>query len=83
MCGEIYCKDCRHKCKEDVTDREVELLWEELEDIPVYENENYELCLEVDFEGWNKGTTQSEIWNWFNKHHSKGITYLVNEYEPE
>ena len=24
MCGEIYCKDCKHKCKEDVNDREVE-----------------------------------------------------------
>lgn len=83
MCGEIYCKDCKYRCKEDVTDREVEKLWDELEDIPVYENEDYELCLEVDFEGWEKGTTQSVLWDWFNTHHSKGLMWLVNEYEPE
>ena len=77
MCTDIYCKDCRHKCKEDVNDREVEKLWEELEDVPVNENE----CLDCDWQGWNKGTHREEIWHWFDEHHSKGVGWLINEYE--
>lgn len=77
MCTDIYCKDCRHKCKEDVNDREVEKLWEEFEDVPFNENE----CLDCDWQGWNKGTYREEIWHWFDKHHSKGVGWLMNEYE--
>ena len=77
MCGEIYCKDCRHKCKEDVNDREVENLWDELEDVPVDENE----CLDVDWQGWSKGTHREEILYWFDEQHSKGVGWLMNEYE--
>ena len=62
-------------------DREIEKLWEELEDIPVYEDENYELCLDVDWFSWNKGTSVDEIWHWFDEHHSKGVGWLMNEYE--
>ena len=62
-------------------DREIEKLWEELEDIPVYEDENYELCLDVDWLSWNKGTSVDEIWHWFDEHHSKGVGWLMNEYE--
>lgn len=63
------------------SDYQVEQLWEELEDVPVYENEKYELCLDVDWQGWSKGTTQDEIWHWFDENHSKGIGWLMNEYE--
>ena len=62
-------------------DKEIEKLWEELEDIPVYEDENYELCLDADWLGWNKGTSVDEIWHWFDEHHSKGVGWLMNEYE--
>ena len=81
MCGEIYCNNCRHKCKEDINDREVENLWDELEDVPVYENERFELCLDVDWQGWSKGTDVETIWHWFDEHHSKGVGWLMNEYE--
>ena len=77
MCGEIYCKDCRHKCKEDVNDREVENLWDELEDVPIDEND----CLDVAWQGWDKGTHREEIWHWFDERHSKGVGWLMNEYE--
>ena len=77
MCGEIYCKNYKHKCKEDVNDREIENLWNELEDVPVDENE----CLDVDWQGWNKGTHRKEIWYWFDEHHSKGVGWLMNEYK--
>lgn len=79
MCGEIYCKDCMHKCKEDINDREVEELWEEFEDVPTDENE----CIDIDWQGWEKGTHRYDIWYWFDEHHSKGVGWLVNEYEPE
>ena len=62
MSGEIYCKDCRHKCKEDLNDREIEKLWNELEDVPVDENK----CLDIDWKGWNKGTHREEILHWFD-----------------
>lgn len=62
-------------------DKEIEKLWEELTDIPVYEDENDELCLDADWLSWNKGTSVDEIWHWFDEHHSKGVGWLMNEYE--
>lgn len=79
MCDLFDCKDCRHKCKNNATDREVELLWEELEDIPTDEND----CLCVDWQGWSKGTDRDEIWHWFDEHHSKGVVWLVNQYDMD
>lgn len=60
-------------------DRLVELLWETLIDIPCDENNFLEY-------GWfifEAGTSSEEIWGWFNKHHSKGVHYLLYEYESE
>lgn len=65
-----------------LTDKEVEALWEQLEDVPVYENEKAELCLDVDWQSWPKGTDVDTIWHWFDQHHSKGVGWLMNEYEP-
>jgi hypothetical protein len=65
----------------ELTDREVEKLWEELEDVPFDENENGRLVLANDWYGWSKGTMREDIWSWFAGHHSKGITWLVYEYE--
>ena len=62
-------------------DKEIEKLWEELEDITVHEDENYELCLDEDWQGWSKGTSVDEIWHWFDEHHSRGVGWLMNEYE--
>lgn len=81
MCDLLDCHDCRHKCKYNITDKEAENLWNELENVPVYENEKYELCLDVDWQGWSKGTDVETIWHWFDEHHSKGIGWLMNEYE--
>ena len=65
----------------ELTDREVEKLWEELEDVPFEEDENHRLILANDWYGWKKGTMRVDIWSWFAGNHSKGITYLVYEYE--
>lgn len=78
MCDLMDCKDCSHACKDYANDTEIEKLWEELEDILTDEND----CLAVDWQGWNKGTDKNDIWHWFDEHHSKGVGWLINEYEP-
>lgn len=70
-------------CQYNITDNELEELWQDLEDIPLYENEDYELCLDTDWRGWEKGTNIQTIWHWFDEHHSKGVGWLMNEYEPD
>lgn len=40
-----------------MTDIEIEKLWDELEDVPIDEDE----CLDADWHGWSKGTHREEI----------------------
>ena len=80
MCSKIYCRKCKRNCSGNAKDREIEKLWDELTDVPMYEDENYELCLDVDWQGWTKGTDVETIWHWFDEHHSKGVGWLMNEY---
>ena len=78
-------------------DKQIEKLWEEFEDVlfiegnDLYEedNEKYEdwkdsstLVLASEWNGFDTGTDRETIWTWFNKQHSKGINWLMNEYEP-
>lgn len=62
-------------------DKKIEELWEQLEDVPFIEDEEHELILDDDFLGFKKGTTREEIWHFFDERHSKGIYYLLYEYE--
>lgn len=81
MCDLMDCKDCRHLCKNEINDYEVEKLWEEFEDVLFIEDDNSDdscsLVLSDDWQGWYKGTNRDTIWNWFDKHHSKGIHWLL------
>lgn len=66
-------------------DKKMESLWEELEDIPFIEDEKGRLILDTN-ESWHNfepGTTKAQIWHYFDINHSKGINYLVNEYESK
>lgn len=78
-------------------DEQIEKLWEEFEDVlfvegnDLYEedNEKYEdwkdsstLVLASEWNGFDAGTDRETIWCWFNKQHSKGVNWLINEYEP-
>ena len=55
-------------------DEELEKLWAELEDVPMNpETEE----LEGHFLNWGPGVDRDEIWQWFDKRHSKGIAYLL------
>ena len=61
----------------------LEEMWDELEDVPVYENEKYQLCLDVDWQWWKRGTDVETIWHWFDEQHTKGVGWLMNEYESK
>jgi len=71
--------------KMNLQDKEMESLWEKLEDIPFVEDEEGRLILDSD-EPWHNfepGTEREEIWRYFDKKHSKGISYLLYEYEND
>ena len=86
MCDLLDCKDCRRLCKNEIDDTKVEKLWEEFEDVLFVEDKDSDdscyLVLSDDWQGWLKGTNRDTIWYWFDEHHSKGIGWLLNEYEP-
>ena len=77
-----------------MTDKELEQLWQELEDILLVEakdfyagNPDYRddigLVLASDWNGFDAGTYRDCIWHWFDEHHSKGVGWLLNEYDPD
>ena len=55
------------------TDKALEKLWAEFEDVPM--NPETE-CIEEEFLGFSKGTHREEIWRWFDKRYSRGVAYL-------
>lgn len=59
-------------------DKQIENLWESLEDVPV--NPETEQ-LEDKFMKFPVGTDKEEIWHWFDERHSKGVHYLLYEKE--
>ena len=61
----------------DNNDRLVELMWETLADVNIDEDE----CTEQHWFAFPTGTYREDIWHWFDEHHSKGIAWLMNEYE--
>lgn len=71
--------------KMNLQDKEMESLWEKLEDIPFIEDEDGRLILDLaePWHGFVPGTTKEEIWHYFDRNHSKGINYLMNEYESK
>lgn len=66
--------------EQEALDIKMEKFWESLEDVPFIENENKELVLDGEFLFFEKGTPVEVIWSFFDKNHSKGVAYLMNEY---
>lgn len=66
--------------EDHLTDSEVEELWRSLEDVPM--NPETER-MEKPFLIFPAHTEREEIWKWFDKHHSKGIAYLMYGAEPQ
>jgi hypothetical protein len=69
--GEVYELDVE---EEELSDDDLEYLWEALGDIPV--NDDGEI--EQPFLKWSVGTDREEIWHWFDEHHSEGVKNLMN-----
>jgi len=61
-----------------LNDTHLEKLWDELGDIPFDEDSEDEIILAVDFNIFQKGTAQYNIWHWFDEKHSKGVAYLLS-----
>ena len=64
---------------QDTIDKNVEALWKELESVPVDRNGN----LRAAWKAYPKGTNKNEVYGWFNRHHSKGLSYLMEEVKKE
>lgn len=64
-------------------DELLEKLWKGLEDVPFAENQGMEYLDDcyLDFEVGE--TTKEDIWHWFDDRYSKGIHYLLYEYDEE
>lgn len=53
-------------------DRELEILWSILGDIPCNDDDESE----EDFIGFEAGTNRFDIWHWFDEKYSKGVAVL-------
>lgn len=56
-------------------DEFLESKWEEFGNISIDDDE----CIEEDWFGFNKGTHREEIWDWFDRQHTKGVYWLMYE----
>lgn len=59
----------------------VENLWEELENVSFDEDADGRLYLSQPWHDFPAGTEREEIWHWFDETHSKGVAWLLYEYE--
>lgn len=66
-----------------VDDKKLEELWQELGDVLFVEDEGKRLVLSSDWLHFEPGTEREEIWKWFDKHHSNGVVWLMNDFEKE
>lgn len=60
---------------QDTIDKNVEVLWKEFQSVPVDRNGNFKTT----WYAFPKGTNKNEVYRWFERHHSKGLSYLMEE----
>lgn len=70
--GATYC---------ELDDSYIEEKWKELEDILFFEDKDKNLVLVSDWFIFDKKEYRDDIWHWFDKYHSKGIGWLINDFE--
>ena len=58
-------------------DELIEAIWETLTDVNIDEDE----CTEQNWFVFPIGTYIDDIWHWIDERHSKGVGWLINEYE--
>lgn len=61
---------------QETIDKNVETLWEEFQSVPVDHNGNLKAAWYAFPKGINKTIV---VYDWFNRHHSKGLSYLMAE----
>lgn len=64
---------------QDVIDKNIEILWKEFQNVPVDCNGN----LKAAWYAFPKGTNKNAVYDWFNRHHSEGLAYLIEEVKKE
>ncbi|MFQ7494897.1 hypothetical protein [Faecalibacillus intestinalis] len=60
---------------QNIIDKNVEALWIEFQNVPVDRNGN----LKAAWYAFPKGTNKNTVYDWFNRHYSKGLSYLMEE----
>lgn len=64
---------------QDTIDKNVETLWKEFQNVPVDRNGN----LKTAWYAFPKGTNKNDVYDWFNRHYNKGLSYLMEEVKKE
>ena len=64
---------------QETIDKNIEALWKEFQSVHVDHNGN----LRAAWYAFLKGTNKNEVYGWFNRHHSKGLSYLMEEVKKE
>ena len=59
-----------------MTDKEIEQMWKDFENVIFNEDEDGEFILSKNWKYFGKGTLRSDVWSWFDEHHSKGVGFL-------
>lgn len=57
----------------ELDDEKLEFLWEQFSDVLIDDDE----CILDDFIGFECGTHREEVWSWFDRHYSKGLSALM------
>lgn len=60
---------------QNIIDKNVEASWKEFQSISVDRNGN----LKAAWYAFPKGTNKNTVYDWFNRHYSKGLSYLMEE----
>lgn len=64
---------------QDTIDKNIEVLWKKFQSVPVDHNVN----LKTAWYAFAKGTNKNTVYDWFNRHYSKGLSYLIEEVKKE
>ncbi len=64
---------------QDTIDKNIEVSWKEFQSVSIDRNGN----LRTAWKAYPKGTNKNEVYGWFDRHHSKGLSYLIEEVKKE
>ena len=64
-------------------DKALEQKWLELADVPFDEDDEGRLILSEDWWNFPAGTEREDIWQYFDKHHSKGVHWLLYDFNGD